>query len=408
MGIIKDFRQYRKIKSSYNLDKLTASEFQRVFDGWFNISAEDKNYVGAVFSAIDTHGLYYSKAKFRVYDESNPDNIVEVRDDNILKLFTQPNSFQTWKEISYKIASHFGIFGNAYLYKIREGRKVVGYQLILPSLIERKRRDNSKNIFDYYLYAGKDEIQRSEIIDFKYPNPYSDIEGFPIINAIADNVTVNQMQMEYSKKALEKGGYLGLSFATEQDLSESTFKKLLAELEKRFGGKENAFKVSLLSSGLKPIAPPYSPKDMQFGENRTITREEIFSAFKVSKILVGIGESFNRATAEASIYQFTSGVIDPVLSYVDEILTLDFKKEFGSQYKVEHDILAPKDIEGKLSYYDKMTKMGAMTINEVRKEEGYNSFEGEIANTATVNVGGALVSVETGKQLAVENQPQGV
>jgi len=162
------------------------------------------------------------------------------------------------------------------------------------------------------------------------------------------------------------------------------------------------FKVALLASGLKPLAPPYSPKDMEFGESRVATRDEILSAFKVPKILVGIGESINRATADASVYSFTSGVIDPILSMVDEVLTLDFKKEFGSQYRVEHDTLAPKDVEGKLSYYDKMVKIGAMTINEIRKDEGFNALEGVLADIATINVGGALVSVETGKQIGVE------
>src|SRR5574343_1336722 len=141
---------------------------------------------------------------------------------------------------------------------------------------------------------------------------------------------------------------------------------------------------------------------MQFGETRKITQEEIFTAFKVPKILVGIGESVNRTTAEASQYQFTSGVIDPILSYVDEVLTLDFQKEFNRNLIVQHDTLAPKDVEGKLSYYDKMTKMGAMTINEVRAEEGLNALTGKLADVATVNVGGALVSVDTAKQIGVE------
>lgn len=407
MGILKDFRQFRRIKSNYDLDKLTAKDFQRVFDGWFNVSAEDKNYVGAVFSAIDTHGLYYTKAKFRIYDTSKEDNIVEVKDKNINRLFLRPNEFQTWKEIAYKIATHFGIFGEAFIYKIRTGTKIIGYQLILPSLIKRKRKEESNNIFDHYEYSGSKKIERTEIIDLRYPNPYSDIEGYPIISSIADNVTVNQLQMEYSKKALEKGGYLGLTFATDQDMGKAQFDEMLKSLDVRYGKKENAFKVALLTSGLKPIAPPYSPKDMQFGENRAITRDEIFSAFKVPKILVGIGESINRATAEASIYQFTSGSIDPILSYVDEVLTLDFQKEFNPNYQVIHDTLAPKDVEGQLKYYSNGLKEGWLYINEVRKEEGMNKLDGVLADVATINVGGALVSVETGKQLAVENT-QGV
>jgi len=406
MGLIKDFRDYRKIKSTYNLDKLTANEFQRVFDGWFNVNAEDENYVGAVYAAIDTHGLYYAKAKFRVYDESNPDDIREVNDDKIKLLFNKPNAYQTWGHMAYRLATHFSLFGNSYLYKMRQGRQIVGYQQLLPSLVTRKKEEKSKNLFDYYEFAGV-RIEKSDIIDFKYPNPYSDIDGYAIINSVADNVTVNQLQMKYSKKALEKGGYLGLTFATDQDLTDSNFNKLLTQLSQRFGGEENAFKVALLASGLKPLAPPYSPKDMEFGASRVATREEIYSAFKISKILVGTGESINRATAEASIYQFTSGAIDPILTaFVDEVLTQDFKKEFGSKYRVKHDTLAPKDVEAELKYIIDNIKNGMMTRNEGRKMQGMNAAKGALADVLTVDVGGALVSVETAKQIAVEeNNP---
>lgn len=402
MGLIKDFNAFRKIKSTYNLDTLTARDFQRVFDGWFNVDANDKKYVGAVYSAIDTHGLYYAKAKFRIYDESNPDSITEVKEPKIRLLFENPNPYQTWWEFAYKIAAHFGLFGEAFFYKLRNGKEIVGYQMLLPSLVKRKRDNGSKNLFDYYEYNNK-PIRKIDVIDLRYPNPDKDLEGFPIVGAIADTVTVNQLQMEYSKKALEKGGYLGLTFATDQELNSNNFDGLLKKLEQRYGGSENAFRVALLSHGLKPLAPPYSPKDMEFGQNKNITREEIFSAFKVPKILVGIGESVNRATADASIYQFTSGVIDPVLSYVDAVLTRDFKMEFGNQYRVEHDTLAPKDVDAQLKYYKDLNAIGAITINEVRAYEGENKFDYELADVPMINVGGAVIRLDTGKQISVED-----
>lgn len=47
-----------------------------------------------------------------------------------------------------------------------------------------------------------------------------------------------------------------------------------------------------------------------------------------------------------------------------------------------------------------------MTRNEGRKMQGMNAAKGALADVLTVDVGGALVSVETAKQIAVEeNNP---
>lgn len=390
-------------KKDYDVSKLNAEDFKNIFTGFMDLHVGTDKVINAVFSCIDAYGLYFSKAKFRVYDESIPNNVKEIKDSKIIRLFTAPNDYQTSSEIFYRIATHFAIFGNSYLYKIRnDNDEVIGYQQLLPNLVKRVRNTNSKNLFDYYEYA-ETAIPKRNIIDFRYPNPYSDIDGYAIINAIEDDITIMKVQKEYTKLALEKGGYLGLTFTTEQQLSDTTFKKVLKELEQKYTGRDNAFKVALLTNGLKILAPPYSPRDMQFGENRNITREEILSVFKVPKILLGIGESINRATAEASVYAFTSGVIDPLLSMIDKVLTKAFKEDFGIQYSVEHDLLTPKDVEGQLKYYSQGLKEGWLTINEVREAEGLNKLTGELSDVPTINVGGALINVDTAKQIDKAN-----
>lgn len=382
----------------YFLNQLTRDGFEEIFSGFTDEGKKSDNYAGTVFAALDVYGLYFSKAKFRIYQKTK-EGVQEVKDPRYTILFDRPNAYQGWLEIKHRIGVHLGLFGNSYLYKIRDGKgRIIGYQHLLPSAMKRKKEENSKNLFDYYEYADV-KIPKRDIIDFRYPNPYSEIEGYPIISSILDTIEVNKLQVKYSKKALEKGGYLGLTFATDQELSKTSFEKLRDELEKRFGGDENAFRVALLTSGLKPVAPPYSPKDMEFGTNKNLTREEILSAFKVPKILLGIGESINRATAEASIYTFTSGVIDPLLSMIDDVLTRDFALEFSPDFFIEHDILSPKDQQGQLEYYSRGLKEGWLTINEVRESEGLNKLQGKLADVPTINMGGALVNVDTALQI---------
>ncbi len=407
MGLIQDYkelRDFKKLIKSVNLD--SARKFQ--IADLFNLDGESESkYVGTVYSAVDTWGLYFAKAKFRLYDETDKENVLEVNDHPMLQLFENPNPYQTWWELAYKMATHFAIFGNHYLYKIRNLKgEITAYQLLLPSLVKRKNYNNSSRLIDYYEYEigeGK-KLPVGDVIDLRYPSPDKQLEGFPIINSISDQVTVNALQMKYSKKALEKGGYLGLTFGTDKELSSQNFQQLLKRLEQRFGGSENAFKLALLDSGMKPIAPPYSPKDMQFGENRKSTKEDILEAFKVAKIHIGATDSANRANSDAAIYQFTSGVIDPILSYVDSVLTMHVKMDYGKQYRIEHDTLAPKDEAGLISFIESGLKNGWLTLNEARKLMDYDKMNYPLADVGCINVGGALIRIDTEEQIgAVPN-----
>lgn len=400
-----------KLVEAKSINLQDPNNFQKAFDDYFNLAVNPENYVGSVFDAIDTWGWYFAKALFRVYKTSRGD---KKEDLSKRMLFDNPNPYSVWKEMSYMLAGQMGLFGKSFIFKKRRGNtpslnkgEVIGYQLLLPSLVTLKdAKDVPIAYYEYQDGTNKINIHRDNIIFIRYPNPNGGLNGYPIVSSILDQSEVNKLQMAYAKKFFKQGGFLGLAFSTTQQMTPTNFKRTLAMLEDKYKGIENAYEIGLFDSGLQPIKSAFSLKDMDFGTNRELTRDDIFAAFKVPKILVGLGESINRATAEASIYQFTSGVIDPVLSYIDQILTKDFIMEYGEEYSVVHDILAPKDQEGKLSYYSNGLKEGWLTINEVREAEGWNKVEGEIADSPTINVGGALVSVSTGKQLAVENQPQ--
>jgi len=127
-------------RKAYNLKD--PNNFQKAFDDYFSLTTDANNYVGAVFSAIDTWGWYYAKAKFRVY-KKKAEGVAEVFDKRIL--FDQPNPYQVWSELAYMIAGQQGLFGKAFLYKKRRSGnpesskgEVIGYQLLLPSLVQVK------------------------------------------------------------------------------------------------------------------------------------------------------------------------------------------------------------------------------------------------------------------------------
>lgn len=384
------------------------STYDRSFLEIFKTGQTSKDYIGAVFNAIEIHGFYFSKAKFRVYSKDGT-KTTELMDHPFTTLFKQPNSQRTWWEYAYKIPAYWGLWGVNYFHVKRNiiNKEPFAYQQIPPPLLEKHYTPQGR--LDYYLYndgTNKIELSINDVLEIKYPNPYSEDKGCAIIETVADQTQVNALQMHYMKKFFENGGFMGLVFTTKQEMKKTNYERVLAMLQEKFMGADQAYKnVGLFDSGLEPIKAAYDINQMGISDSRKLTKDDIYEAWKVSKIHVGSGELANRAANDAVIYQFTSGVIDPLLSYLDNTFTTFIKKEFtGANIEVIHDTLAPKDVESQVKYYDNMSKIGGLTINEIRSYEGENEYPYELCNVPIINVGGAIVRLDTGKQIGVEDE----
>lgn len=372
------------------VNSIDSKTFKVLFGDWFNAPyTSNEKSSSWVFVATDILGKFFAKANFRVYRVEENNNYIELNDHPIAMIFKKPNDYQTFWEIKYNLAFHFAIYGNSYLIKLRDKLKVPRALVqVRPFSITPYYEDKKLKYYKYNNGNENIELNPDDVIHLRYPNPENMLEGKPIISNILSQVEVDVLQTKYQQQFYRSGGFLGQTFVAKQELSDKTFKRLSEVLEKRYGGGyENAYKVALLEL-VEPIKQAYSIKDMELTLQRQLSRDEILAAFQIPKILAGIGDNINRATAEASIFQFTSGVVDPLCSYFGNIFTQSFSKDFegGEKLLIEADPLAPKDVEANIRYYREGLNMGWLTLNDVRANENYPIFDFDEANEPIIAV----------------------
>lgn len=399
---------YLRRKASVNNDEWRMNEaFNRAFADWLKGGVAE-NYLGAIYSCSDTWGLYFAKARFRLYEQI-AGGVQIVKDHEFTNLLKAPNSYQTWWEHKYKIAAHFGIFGNSYLYKMRSkgSKRVIGYQQLLPKLVKRVSV-GGKPIGKYtFLDANgvENDIAPEDMIDFRYPDPRTEVVGMPIVGSVADQQKVDYLQMKYMTQFYKQGGFLGQTFSTKASLNDAMFNRMLERLQDEYTGVDNAYKVALFDNAMGPVKTAYSPKEIDMANQRKLTKDDIYEAWKVSRIHVGSGELANRASNDAAVYQFTSGVIDPILNYIDEVFSKDIRREYNApDLFVMHDVLAPKDHEASRQLYESGLKNAYLTMNEVREEEGLNPMEGALTDKLLINGGGALYDAISGERIGLPEE----
>lgn len=369
--------------------------------GWD--STESQGKTGYVAACLNTQSLYFAKAKFRLYREISG-QLREISDHPFLDLLKKPNDFQTFWELKYLIGLYFGVKGNYYILKLKGKITQTPQMLIILDPTRVKPKSSGNKWIDHYEYdTGRGEplkLQPEEVIHLRFPSENSFIEGKPIIESIGDVLDVDKYQTYYMKKFHKEGGFMGAVFTTNAALNNTAYNRALEMLRQKYSGSEASFKVALFEQGLQPIKAAYSLKDMEMSEQRKLTREEVMTAFRIPQLLLGgSAEGYTKASSEAAEYTYTSTFIDPILDYVDEVLTQHVKMDYGKNLVIKHDAVAPKDVERNLKYYKDLASVGGLVVNEIRIAEDYDAFDYELAKVPLINVGGAVIRLDTGEQL---------
>lgn len=177
----------------------------------------------------------------------------------------------------------------------------------------------------------------------------------------------------------------------------------------KFRGALNAGRPMLLDRGMTWTQLDMSPEDAQMLESRGFSVEEICRIFGVPPHMVGHSE---KSTSWGSgIEQQTLGFVKfslrRRLKRIEQALEKQLlsKAERDSGVRIEFNLegLLRGDSAGRSSFYQTMTQMGAMTINEVRALENLPPVEGgEVPRMQMQNV----PITEAGQE--ENNAPQGL
>lgn len=157
--------------------------------------------------------------------------------------------------------------------------------------------------------------------------------------------------------------------STDQSLSDEQFKRLREEWNENHKGLSNARKTAVLEKGLMYHSVATSPKDMDFHNLKTDTRDEILAMFRVPRTVVGITDDVNRANAEATDYVFSKRVINPRMRKFVDFLNKHYIPRFklNGDYYYTYTDPTPRDLNSKVDRETKAIAGGLKTPDEARQ-----------------------------------------
>lgn len=295
------------------------------------------------------------------------------------------NEFTDSSSGFYITESHRLLAGDAFWYVFGRGDNVKGIYTLQPDKVELQfgKVASSQRLIDGYVFRDTvdgEPIQQTykpdEIIHFKIPNAKNPYRGYGKVEAAADAIDTDNYAIEANKQLFLRGMLGALALTTPNKLTNEQLKQMSSEFRSAYQGVENAFKVPILGSDLKPVPLQMTNRDAQFIDQQEWLRDKITSIWGNNKAAIGITDDVNRANAESSIALWKSSTVRAEMKAICDTLNEFFIPRFGDNL-----ILGFKDPVGEdeMVQIEKATKLkdsDVISLNEAREILDYEPVEG--------------------------------
>lgn len=315
----------------------------------------------------------------------------------LLDLLNRPNAQMQRAEFFEILSMHEDLTGNAYIYlegvQDENSIPIAMYPLrpdfvtpiagALPEIITGYQYDNGQI---------KKTFATHEIIQLRIPSPANPYQGLGPTAAAIDAIEADAASRQWNRSIFQ-GANPGLMFKTT-GITPEAIKTLRESFEDRHVGAGKQHRVALLPEGVEVATGTSQPKDMEFSETRTMSRDELFAMYGVPGVVLGLGlgESMNRASAETLEYVFNKHTIKPKTARFIRTFNAFLVPRFGDDLVIDYVDPVPENIETRLNEArSALSNQPYKSINEVRGQFGLAPIENGDA------VMGSSLQVEVGK-----------
>lgn len=300
-------------------------------------------------------------------------------------LLEKPNPAMSGHQLKLWTSATSDIFGEAFWFKRRQGRSVVGLYPLHPSGVTEVQGGGWN--FDNGTLRMTD-IPPSDIVHFTSYNPHSLSRGMSALEPLRATLENEWNARRATGNFWKRGARPALALLHDKTLSPSAMDRLRGQMDALHGGSENTGSTLILEEGMEPRPMTLTAEEAQYIETRKLNREEVCAAYDVPPPVVHILDraTFSNITEQMrSMYRDTMGARLP--SYEAAIET-DLRAVEWPSDDVYAEFLLDEVLRGDFeARQEALSKANHLTIAEKRRMENLPFIAGTdriFLNTATM------------------------
>lgn len=169
--------------------------------------------------------------------------------------------------------------------------------------------------------SGILELSPEQMIHDKFWNPLNPWRGLAPITAVRSGIVIDILSQAWAKIFLERGARPDYAVVAPQGITKTEKESLEAQLAFKYGGTGNWHKPIILEDGVTDIKTfSFPPRDMEWLEQRSFSRDEVGGIFGVPDEIMGYGKD-TYENFQAAMRMFWTLTLRPLVRHRDAMLT---------------------------------------------------------------------------------------
>lgn len=324
---------------------------------------------------------------------SGPDRKLAVDSDQYRLLHDAPNADQTAFDFICDVSASLEGFGNAYIHKIRNRRRITELRCIPPANVAAKAdRRTGEITYDLRVSGGiLKDLTRKDVLHIRGFSA----QGVPIapspIQQHRETLGANVQLTRFQNAFFANDARPGVVLKMPGGLTKEQAREMADLWDEAHAGASSAHRTAVLGGGADIISLPISLVDAEFIDSQRFGMEQIARIFNVPAALIA-GEKLERPDIAAE--QFLKFHLAPRLRRIEQAFRADQQLFGPSAGDLEVEFLADAILRpatrDRYEAYLKGRQAGWLTANQIRELENMPPLDQPGADELqTTPVGGA-------------------
>ena len=329
--------------------------------------------ISAVYSAVNI--ISDSVATLPIQIKSKSKSGKDILEDNPLnKIFD--NDLMSRYTFIKSIVQNVILKGNGFAYIERDARKnITGLRYLPAEDVQICYSKEKKELYYTCGYVYKSKIYPDQMLHFlRYTT--DGITGISVLSYARRSLNITNQTENTAETFFSAGCNLNGILTVNSNLSEKQKSDIRTSWAQAYSGNTTGG-LAVLQGNMTYQPVSLSSTDAQMLESRQFNVEDIARFFSISPILLGDLSHSSYSSIEATNIQYLSYTLNPYIVMIEEELN---RKLIGSgsnlSINLDETAILRTNKQETASYYSSMLNSGVLSINEVRKELGYNTVEG--------------------------------
>jgi HK97 family phage portal protein len=287
----------------------------------------------------------------------------------------QPNRLQSRFTFIKLIIQNILLQGNGFAYIVRDAEgNAIRLQYLRPENVVINYNEVTGSL-SYGIAGFKKFVEPCNMLHFK-KYTVDGVTGISVLQNAFNTLQISNATEQAANNFFSNGCNLSGVLTVQGQLNDTQKEQIRSSWAQAYSGTGSGLAVLQGNMQYSPIQ--INSKDAQLLESRQFNLTDIARFFGISPVLLGDLSHSSYSTIEATMLSFLSQTLQPFLELLElEISNKLFRpSENNLSVNFDDSKLIKTDKAAIGNYYQTLFNIGAMTINEVRKDIGLNKIVG--------------------------------